>query len=60
MQKYLQTSRKTENVQILFKGICAKLYANFLLFMAFQITIRSKNPMTGSRSKYRFSRVKVK
>ena len=37
MQKYLQDvqklnlySRKTENVQILFKGICAKIYAKFL------------------------------
>ena len=31
--KFLQTNffpRKTENVQILFKGICAKIYAKFL------------------------------
>ena len=52
MQKYLLSfqklnlySRKTANVQILFKGICEKNYAKFLrkncaicfiLFMAFQ------------------------
>ena len=37
MQKYWQNfqklnfySRKTENVQILFKDICAKIYAKFL------------------------------
>ena len=61
--------RKTENVQILYKGICAKNYAKFLrkklcnllpLFKAFQRAIKSQNTMTGCRSKYRFSRVKVK
>ena len=44
----------------------AKIFAKvskticFLLFKAFQRAIKSRNPMTGSRSKYRFSRVKVK
>ena len=61
--------RKTENVKILFKGICAKKLCkissqklcNLLpLFKAFQRAIKSLNPMTGCRSKYRFSRVKVK
>ena len=32
----------------------------FLLFKAFQRDIKSRNPMIGSRSNYRFSRVKVK
>ncbi len=31
-----------------------------VLFKAFQRAIKSQNPMTESRSKYRFSRVKVK
>ena len=62
-------SRKTENLQILFKWICAKnnvkfLRKNcaiyFLLFKAFQRAIKSQNLMTGRKSKYRFSRVKVK
>ena len=59
-------SRKTENVQILFKGICEKIYSKFLckncticffLFKAFQRAIKNRNPMTESGSKYRFSRV---
>ena len=76
MQKYLQNFRKlnlysrtTEKVQIHFKGLCANIYAKlickncaicFLLFKAFQKAIKSKNPMTGSGSKYRFSRENVK
>ena len=63
MQKYLQNfqkqnfySRKTETVQILLRGNCAKLLRKncaicFLLFKAFQRFIKSLNPMTGSRSK---------
>ena len=41
MQKYLMHFqklnlylRKTENVQIVFKGICAKIYAQFLIKIA--------------------------
>ena len=58
-----------KNVQNLFKGICAKDYAKFLrkscaigflLFKGFQRAVKSQNPMTGSRCKYRFSLVKVK
>ena len=76
MHKYLQNvlrlnfySRKTDNVQILFKGIYAKIYAKFLckncavcflLSEAFQRAIQSLNPTTGNGSKYRFSRVTVK
>ena len=76
MQKYLQNfrklnlySRKTEKVQIHFKGLSANIYTKllckncaicFLLFKAFQKAIKSKNPMTGSGSKYRFSRENVK
>ena len=61
--------RRTANVQHLFKGIfakiCRKILRNncaicFLLFKAFHWAIKSRNPMTESRSKYRFSRVKVK
>ena len=67
MLKYLQSvqklnffSRKTENEQFLFKGICAKNYAKFLrkyceicffLLKAFRGAIKSQNPMTGSRPK---------
>ena len=56
-------------LKILFKSICAKIYAKLfrtnyaiclLLFKAFQRAIKSGNPMTGSRSKCRFSRVQVK
>jgi len=60
MQKNLQNfqkinfySRKTENVQILFNGICAKNYAKCLrkscpiLFKAFQRSVESQNPMNG-------------
>ena len=55
-------------MQVLFKGSCAKIYRKclcknwticFLLFKAFQRAKTSQNPMTGSRSKYRFSLVKV-
>ena len=76
MQKYLQSFlklkfylRKTENVQIRFKDICAKNYAKFLrkncaicflLFKAFQRAIKNQNPISGSRSKNRLSQVKVK
>ena len=54
-QKLNLYSRKTENVQILFKGICANIYAKFLckncaicfiLFKAFQRAIKSQNPIT--------------
>jgi len=50
-------SRKTENLQILFNGICAKNYAKclckschigFFLFKAFQRAVESQNPMNGS------------
>ena len=74
IQKYLQNlqklnlySKKTDNMQILFKGICAKetekflrksFAVCFLLNKVFQRAIKSQNPMT--ESKYRFSRVKVK
>ena len=63
MQKYTQNSRKTEKMQILFRGISPKIYANsfatdcaicFLLFKAFQRAIKNLNLMTGSGSKYRF------
>ena len=63
MQKYLQNfqklnlfSRKTDNLQILVKGICAKIVAKFLrincsicflLFKVFQRVTKSLNPMTG-------------
>ena len=46
--------------------ICAKKISSqnsaicFLLFKAFQSAIKSLNPMTGSGSKYRFSRVTEK
>ena len=75
-QKYLQSflelnsySRKTENLLFLFTCIFAKIYAKFLrkkgaicflLLKAIQRAIKSRNSMTGSGSKYRFSRVKVK
>ena len=65
MQKYWQNfqklnfySMKTENVQILFKDICAKIYAKFLrknclicfpLFKAFKRALKRRNPMLGSR-----------
>ena len=76
MQKYFQNFckpnfylRKNVNVLIHFKGLYANIYAKFLckncaicflLFKAFQKAIKSKNPMTGSGSKYRFSRENVK
>ena len=41
----------------IFQKNCA---ACFLLIKAFQRAIKSQNPMIGSKSKYRFSRVKVK
>jgi len=59
-------SRKTDNLQILFKIICVKIYAEFLrkncvifffLFKTFQRAVKSQNPMTGSRFKYRFTQV---
>ena len=62
-------SRKTEIVQIPFKGICAKIHAKypqkngticFILSKAFQRALKCQNPRTGSGSKYRFSLVKVK
>ena len=49
-----------ENTQILFKGFCANTYAkflrknsliHFLTFKAFKRAIKSRNPITGSRSK---------
>ena len=66
MLKYLQNdqnSRKTENVS------CAKICAKYirkncaiciLLFKTFNRALKCRNPMTESRSKYRFSLVKVK
>ena len=39
---------------------CENCAIFFLLFNAFQTAIKSQNPMTGSMSKNRFSRVKVK
>ena len=63
MQKYLQNfqklnlySRKIQNVQFLVKN-CAIC---FLLFMPLERDIKRRNPMTGSRSKYIFSWVRVK
>ena len=60
-------SRKTENVQILFKGVCAKsmqncpiCFSSFKALQTFQRAIQSRNPMTGSGFKYRFSRIKEK
>ena len=57
-------SRKTENMQTLFVGICAKICATFLrknctICFLWLLAFQSRNPMTRSRSKYRFSRVKV-
>ena len=46
-----------KSIQNFFSKICAIC---FLLFKAFQRAIKSQNPMTRSRSKYRFSRVTVK
>jgi len=48
-----------------YKKLCKNLFAKIVrsasfLFKAFQRAIKSQNPMTESRSKYRFSRVKVK
>ena len=63
MQKYFENFMELD-LQIFLKGICAKIYAKFyhllLFFQGFSRAIRSRNPMTGSGSKYRFSRVKVK
>ena len=69
MQKYLQNFQKLnfyliENLQILFKGICAKKWATFLrksyaIYFDFQRAITSQNAISGSSSKYRFSRVKA-
>ena len=62
-QKYMQNFQKqnfylskAETVQILFKGICAKIYAKFLynnctncflLLNAFKGAIKCRNPTTG-------------
>ena len=56
-------SRKTENVQILFKNLCKIVQsASFRsrLSKTFQRDIHSRNPMTGSGFKYRFSQIKEK
>jgi len=74
MQKYLQNfqklnvySRKLKMCKSSLQAAVQKNYgkfaivqSSFFLFKAFQRAIQSINPMTGSRSKYRFSRVKVK
>ena len=60
-------ARKTENVQILFKDVCAKIYGKLLCkncaiwFLLYKLSkaIKCWNPMNGSRSKYKFSLIKV-
>ena len=69
LQKLNFYLRKTENVKIFSWDIYATNYAKFLrknfpiwflLLKAFyRANIKSQNSMTGSRSNYRFSRVKV-
>ena len=68
-QKPNLCSRKTENVQILFKGICAKICTkclrkncaiSFLLFQTFQRAIQCRNPMFERRSKDIFKSGKSK
>ena len=63
-------SRKTENVQIFLNSICAKelckissqknVQSAFFCSRLSKKKIKSQNPKTTSRYKYRFSRVKEK
>ena len=54
---FLTASVQKKLCKMFFGKNCPK---GFFLFKAFQRAVESQNPMNGSRSKFRFSRVKVK